>query len=274
MENNPIVQKQIEACLEVLKKIFRKDLLAIYLYGSFLTGGVQKFSDVDLLVLINRPSSVKEKLKLIDKLLHISGIYMKSTKSPIDLTVVVKKSINPWNYPPKVDFQYGEWLRETFEIENFKPENSSEMPDLALLITQVLLKSRTILGPEPGELLAAIPHSDFINAMLHDLDRLYIDLMDDTRNVLLTYARIWSTLETNQISSKPEAADWAIQRLPKSLQPVLNRAKMICVGLENEFWDDLSEHLKPCVQLMLSEIHELKLSLNLEDPTRIISLSK
>ncbi|CAM2894276.1 aminoglycoside adenylyltransferase domain-containing protein [Legionella anisa] len=61
--------------------------------------------------------------------------------------------------------------------------------------------------------------------MLHDLERLSAGLEHDIRNVLLTYARIWSTLETNQIRSKPDAADWVIERLPKMYQPVMNRAK-------------------------------------------------
>ena len=61
--------------------------------------------------------------------------------------------------------------------------------------------------------------------MLHDLDRLGSELEGDTRNVLLTYARIWSTLETNAIRSKPAAADWVMNHLPKMYQPVMKRAK-------------------------------------------------
>jgi len=82
-----------------------------------------------------------------------------------------------------------------------------EMPDLALIITQVLLKSKTLYGSEPKQLLTYVPYHDFMKAMLHDLNRLATDLEHDTRNVLLTYARIWSTLETNEIRSKPTAAE-------------------------------------------------------------------
>lgn len=65
-----------------------------------------------------------------------------------------------------------------------------EMPDLALIITQVLLKSQTLFGEQPEKILAPVLHSDFIKAMLQDLDRLAADIKDDTRNVLLTLARI------------------------------------------------------------------------------------
>ena len=41
------------------------------------------------------------------------------------------------------------------------------------------------------------------------------DLEGDVRNVLLTLARVWFTLETGTIASKDVAADWAITRLPR-----------------------------------------------------------
>lgn len=31
------------------------------------------------------------------------------------MTLVEKTAINPWHYPPHFDFQYGEWLRESFK---------------------------------------------------------------------------------------------------------------------------------------------------------------
>ena len=71
-----------------------------------------------------------------------------------------------------------------------------EMPDLAIIITQVLLKSHTLFGSKPEQLLAPVTYSDFIKAMLDDQTRLLSDLEHDTRNILLTLALIWSTSET------------------------------------------------------------------------------
>lgn len=76
---------------------------------------------------------------------------MKSSKLPIELTIVIKSEINPWHYPPKFDFQYGDWLRESFESGVIEPYPTKVMPDLALLITQVLLASDTLFGPNPDQ---------------------------------------------------------------------------------------------------------------------------
>ncbi len=248
------MHEQLTDSVELVKTVFGADLLAVYLYGSSLVGGLQKYSDIDLFVVTNRASTLEEKAKLVASLLQISGVYMKSTKLPLEMTIVEQAKINPWRYPPYFDFQYGDWLRQTFEDGVIEPWQTYEMADLALIITQVLLKSQTLWGLEPQEVLAPVPYHDFMRAMLHDVDRLATDIDHDTRNVLLTYARIWSTLETDAIRSKPAAADWVMNRLPTVYQPVMKRAKSICIGVENEHWDDVKALIKPCLDFIVDKI--------------------
>jgi len=104
MKRNRDVSRQLDECLAVLTKILGTDLLGVYLYGSFLVGGLQKYSDIDLFVVTNRATTSEEKIKLSTHLLQISGIYMKSTKPPIEMTLVEKAAINTWIYPPLCDF--------------------------------------------------------------------------------------------------------------------------------------------------------------------------
>lgn len=246
-------KKQIHKCLNVVKEIFGQDLLGIYLYGSSILGGLQKYSDIDLFVVSNRATTREEKAKLVAALLKISGIYMKSKKLPIEMTIVEKSAINPWHYPPRFDFQYGEWLRKQFEHGNIEPWPAKEMPDLALLITQILLASNTLVGASPDQLLCKVPYKDFMAAIRDGLPHLMSDLESDIRNVLLTLARIWSTVATDAILSKPAAADWVINHLPENYRPVMERAKAICKGEEKEHWDDIQELIKPCADFMFSE---------------------
>ncbi len=268
------MQQQLNDSLELLKMIFGQDLLGIYLYGSSLVGGLQKYSDIDLFVLTNRATTSEEKTKLIASFLQISGIYMKSSKRPLEVTIVEKAAVNPWQYPPHFDFQYGDWLRTSFETGIIEPWSTYEMPDLSLIITQVLLKSQTLWGLDPERLLAQVPYHDFMKAMLQDLTRLVADLEDDTRNVLLTLARIWSTLETDAIRSKPAAADWVMNHLPKAYQPVMQRAKSICIGLENEYWDDINVLIKPCADFMVDKINAQISLINFDDPCKLIKLAE
>lgn len=271
---NHKIQQQLNDSLELLKTILGPNLLGVYLYGSALVGGLQRYSDVDLFVVTNRATTTEEKSRLIANLLRISGLYMKSSKLPIEMTLVEKAMINPWQYPPHFDFQYGEWLRESFEKGIIEPWPNYEMPDLALIVTQVLLKSQILWGMEPERLLAHVPYRDFIKAMLHDLNKLAADLGNDTRNVLLTYARIWSTLATNAIRSKPAAAEWVMNHLPKEYQPVIKRAKSICIGVESEHWDDIAALIKPCADFMVNKINAQISLINFDDLNKSIKLAE
>ena len=268
------MQQQLDSSLELLKTILGDDLLGVYLYGSSVVGGLQKYSDIDLFVVSNRATTLEEKRRLISKLLEISGLYMKGSKRPIEMTIVQNSELNPWQYPPHCDFQYGEWLRASFEGGSILPSDAGEMPDLAILVTQVLLKSQTLYGAEPKQLLAHVPYHDFMKAMIHDLERLATDIEHDTRNVLLTYARIWSTLETDEIRSKPAAADWVMKRLPEQYRPVMQRAKAICIGAENEYWDDIEALIQPCAAFMLNKIKEPTSKINFDEPEKRIKLAE
>lgn len=264
---NNETKTQISQCLDLLKDTLGKDLLGVYLYGSAIIGGLQKYSDIDLLVVVNRSTTHVEKVHLVTHLLTISGIYMKSVKNPIELTIVVKSEINPWHYPPQFDFQYGDWLRKEFEKSNFEPWPTKVMPDLAVLITQVLLANEIIFGPAPDQLFSKIPYKDFITATIAALDDLMIELEHDTRNVLLTLARIWSTIETDQIRSKSDAARWVINKLPNEYRQVIERAKAIHVGEEDEQWQDILVFLQPCASYMLNQINHKIASLDLSSNT-------
>jgi hypothetical protein len=175
--------------------------------------------------------------------------------------------INPWHYPPNFDFQYGDWLRKKFESGIIEPWPTKEMPELALLITQILLANKTLVGSNPHQLLDKIPYPDFMLATAESSKNLMADLHSDTRNVLLTYARIWSTVETDAIRSKPTAADWAIEHLPEKYRAVMKRAKAICTGEENEYWDDIQSLIKPCAEFIVSQINKQIAAIKLADNT-------
>ncbi len=268
------VEMQINQCLALLHEIFKNDLLGAYLYGSSVLDGLQKYSDIDLFVVSNRATTREEKAKLATDLLNISGIYMKSKKLPIELTIVEKSEINPWHYSPKFDFQYGDWLRKQFESGNSEPWSTKEMPDLALLVTQILLASKTLVGANPGQLLCKIPYKDFMLATTDALPNLMSDLDNDTRNVLLTLARIWSTVETDTIRSKSAAADWVIDRLPEKYRPVIKRAKAIYKGEAEEYWDDIRELIKPCADFIISQINDGISKIKLSNVPKSIKLAE
>ena len=100
-----------------------------------------------------------------------------------------------------------------------------------------------------------MPRGDLVRAMTDELPSLLDDLEDDTRNVVLTLARIWMTVETGEIRAKEIAADWALERLPPERHAVLARARAIYVGDELERWEDLQPIVRSHAAFIVEQLN-------------------
>ena len=203
------------------------DLLGAYLHGSAVLGGLRPHSDLDVLAVSARRTTPEEKRRLVDRLRAVSGRRAPVPARPVELTVVVASEVRPWRMPTRLDLQYGEWLRDDFERGSVEPWSESAHGDVPVLLAMVLLGDCPLAGPPPPELLDPVPRDDLVAAMVGGLDELEGDIEADTRNVVLTLARIWRTVTTGEIRSKDEAAAWVLARLPERHRPVLAHARSI-----------------------------------------------
>lgn len=244
--------------MTLVREVLGPDAAGAYLFGSAVLGGLRSESDLDVLVVSMRPTTREEKQRLIDRLLAFSGRSAPHGRwRRVELTIVVESEIKPWRYPPSFDFQYGDWLRGEFESGNLEPWPTTTNPDLAALITMVLLGNTPVFGPAPDEMFDPVPHEDLVSAIVGDIDALLGGVDRDTRNVILTLARIWSTVATGVIRTKDAAADWALTRLPEEHRAVLARAREIYLGAEEEDWDDIRPHVRPYAECVVAEINRL-----------------
>ncbi|MFC8348330.1 aminoglycoside adenylyltransferase family protein [Streptomyces sp. NPDC057280] len=248
---------QVREIVALLDRVLGRDALGSYLHGSAVLGGLRPASDVDILVVTRRPMEEGQRRSLLGGLLRISGTG--NGTRPVELTAVVRSRVRPWRYPPPADFLYGEWLRGAYEAgEVPRPE---PMPDLSLLITMTLTGDHPLTGPRPARLLDPVPATDLARASLAGIPALLADLDSDTRNVLLTLARIWTTLATGRINSKDTAADWVLTRLPPEHRPVLEHARHLylnCPYSEESWSTALRAQVRPHVDRVLAEIDRLR----------------
>jgi predicted nucleotidyltransferase len=249
--------EQLDQIVGLVHDVLGVDALGAYLHGSTALNQLKPRSDLDVLVLSRRATTLEEKRAFIEGLLRISGRGDPSGNSrPIELTIVVESEIRPWRYPPLVDFLYGDWMRAEFERGDLTPWETPN-PDLAPVITMVRFANRPLFGPPPSHEFDAVPLEDLNRAIVTGIPGLLDDLDSDTTNVVLTFARIWTTLATGTIRSKDAAADWALARLPEEHRPVLARARAVYLGDEEDDWGDLQTRLRPHVAHVLAEIERL-----------------
>lgn len=247
---------QLRKIVSLVDEVLGPAVIGMYLHGSSVLGGLRPASDVDVLVVARRSMDEQERRALVESLLATSGSV--NGARPVELTVVARPEVCPWRFPPVGDFLYGEWLRGEYEAGVVpQPE---PVPDLAVGITSVLAGDRPLTGPPPARVLDPVPQADLIRASLTGVPGLLDALDDDTRNVLLTLARVWCTLATAEIRTKDAAADWALARLPSEHRPVLAHARELylhCRYSEESWSDELREQVRPHADAVITRIGRL-----------------
>ncbi|WP_253864120.1 aminoglycoside adenylyltransferase domain-containing protein [Prauserella halophila] len=250
----------------LLDEVVGDDVVGCYLHGSAVLGGLRPASDVDVLAVTRRGLDDDRRRELTRGLLGMSGIG--GGLRPVELMVTVggdaarpsaeddgvtRAGTAPRfpHFPPVVDYLYGEWLRERYEA-GYVPE-PEPMADLVLAVASALAGHRALAGPPPGEVLTPVPRADLVRASLAGLDEVVSEIDTDTRNVVLTVARVWATVKTGEILPKDEAAAWAAQRLPEDYRPAIEHARELYLGSEyaDEVWPaHVLDRVRGCVEHM------------------------
>ena len=249
---------QITTIVAGIRDVLGDDLVGAYLHGSAVLGGFRPDSDIDLLVVSKRRTTVEEKRHLVDFLLSVSGAKAAAPGRPVELDVVVESEIRPWRYPPPFDFHYSELWRERFESGDLEPWTASTNPDLASAITMALLGDEPLAGPPAAQVFDPVPRSDYVEAILRDIETVDEFLPWDTRNVVLTLPRIWSAVATDAVYSKEEAALWALLRLPAEHRLVLDLALAGYRGELDDSWDELRSQVRAHADHVVSEIERAR----------------
>ena len=247
--------EQSEAASAALRRgLVEARLIGLYLYGSALAGGLRPDSDLDLLVVTDRRLRAEEKARVVEGLLPISGRETRPLAwRPLEVTIVAQPEVRPWRYPPRMELQYGEWLRDALEAGDV-PEPAPN-PDLAPLLAAARANGKPLLGPPAESILSPVPLADLRRAGVDSVPGLLADVDGDARNVLLTLARIAFTLGTGELAAKDAAAAWAASRVPAPHQAVLDLAReLYLAGRDPEDWGEDLPAARAAAEHLATEI--------------------
>lgn len=239
------VPTQARDAIDALQEGLGDNLLAIYLYGSFVEGGLRAQSDIDLLAILRRPLAGAERGPLMRELLVFSVYPARGGLRPLEVTFLVLDDIQPWRAPARRELQFGEWLRtalEAGEVPAAEPD-----PDIALLLDQARAKGIALHGPPAADLLPAIPHADIRDAILAMMPEVARNWRGEEKHALLTLARMWVTLRTGGIVAKDVAAEHVLAHLPGEHHPVLRHAVAVYRGESEDDWSGWGLQVEACV---------------------------
>lgn len=235
-------KEQLEQTISQVQVLFPKELTGIYLYGSAALDGLRPESDLDLLIFIDRPLTESARASLTQELLCLSG-RPHSDRRPIELSVVNRHAIDPWRFPPRFEYMFGEWLRT--DMENGTVPQPFSDPDNILLLWQARLHAIPLTAQSPAidKLIAPIPFEEIRRAIRGALPNVLSSYKGDERNALLTLSRMWYTLDTRAFASKDRAALWAEGKVPAEHASLLRLAREAYLGNCSDRWDDQEDNV-------------------------------
>lgn len=237
-----VSQDQINQAVSLLQELFPQELTGIYLYGSAVLDGLRPESDIDILVIIDRPLTQSLRARLTQELLCLSG-RPRSDRRPIELSVVNRHAIDPWRFPPRFEYMFGEWLRT--DMENGTVPQPFSDPDNVLILWQARLHAIPLTSQSPAidKLIAPIPFEEIRRAIRGALPNVLSSYKGDERNVLLTLSRMWYTLDTGKFASKDQATLWAEGKVPAEHASLLHLARDAYLGNTSDRWDDQEDNV-------------------------------
>jgi streptomycin 3"-adenylyltransferase len=112
--NSPAdVREQVERFCRDAHEILIGNLVGIYLHGSLAMGCFNPArSDIDLLVVTERPMTVATKRDVVRMLLRVSNV-----PRPIEISFLSRAQLAGWRYPTPFDLHYGEDWRASYEAD-------------------------------------------------------------------------------------------------------------------------------------------------------------
>lgn len=240
--------------LECLQQQLESSLLAVYLHGSSVSGGLCPHSDIDLLVVIQQPMTVESRQALVNDILAISGHYPNDSKGrrPLEVIIFNHADLLSTTYPARCELIYGEWLRHDY-VQGRIPSQAYDA-DFAIVLANARDQAIALFGPRAQDLLPHIATATIRRAIHDAMPALIESLSGDERNVLLTLARMWYTVETGQFTSKSQAGEWAAARLPAEQADILDHARQAYLRGSDEDWQNCRSSLLLTIQNLSERI--------------------
>ena len=251
-------KQQLDRVTTLVREVLGPDVVGAYLFGSAVLGGLQRESDLDVLVVSKRQTTREEKQRLVDRLLAISGRRTPDgRRRRVELTIVVESRDQALALPAELRLPVrGLAARRVRKRQRRAVADDDESRSRRADHHGAARRhagARPAAGRDPRSRSPRRP----LRAIVDGIDALSTISTSDTRNVILTLARIWSTVATGVIRSKDAAADWALARLPEEHRAVLARARAIYLGDEEEHWDDIEPLVRPHTDHVVGEINQL-----------------
>ena len=206
------------------QNILKDNLIGVYLHGSSVMGCFNPAkSDIDLIVVTEGKMSDAEKRKYMDMVVGLNNLGL---AKGIEMSVVLKKDCNPFEYPTPFDLHFSEahtkWYSDN--PEDYISKMNGTDADLAAHFTVIRKRGKCLYGLPIEQVFGDIPKGDYFDSIWKDIAEARDDIQEDTMYIALNLARVLAYKREELVLSKKEGGEWALDKLPEEFLPLINEA--------------------------------------------------
>ena len=221
---SPQTESLINGFVERSKEILRDNLVGVYLHGSSVMGCFNpRKSDIDLIIVADRPLSCSDKRDLMETAVGFNAI---GPAKGIEMSVVLRKFCDPFVYPTPYELHFSaghlEWYRN--DPDDYIRRMNGTDKDLAAHFTIINKRGRRLCGAPIDEVFADVPSGDYMDSIWFDVEGAAEEIAEYPTYLTLNLARVLAYKEEGLVLSKKEGGEWAIDRLPEEYRPLIRDA--------------------------------------------------
>ncbi len=208
--------------VEKYKSTLGNKLVGIYLHGSLAFGCFNPHkSDIDFIVVINKPLAHDEKLILISTLL--SAI---SPKKGFEMSVVLENACKPFIYPTPYELHYSQIHHKKMldSLDDYCITSNGFDKNLAAHFSVIRHVGKVLYGAPIHDVFGPIPRHIYLDSLKHELKD-YKQLIDtNPSHLVISLCRALAFEKDDLVLSKQQGAIWGIDNIPEKYRPLVEKA--------------------------------------------------
>ncbi|AZN40944.1 aminoglycoside adenylyltransferase domain-containing protein [Paenibacillus albus] len=246
----------LEEMADSFKQALGENIVGIYLHGSLAMGGFNPDkSDIDIIIIAKSKLTIEETKALTKQLLLLHD-ELPSGRG-IELSIVLAAIAADFVHPAPFEYHYSDYHREKYQRDEDYCCGGFEDPDLAAHFTVIYERGMTIYGKPIREVFMPVDRAFYLQAIIGDIASASAEIMDSPVYYTLNLCRVLLYLREGVVSSKKEAAEWALHALPHEFNPVIAACLGEYSGLAKVHQlGEVELQLQAFAKFMLKEIKE------------------
>lgn len=238
-------KKILNSIKKEYKNILKDNLVGIYVHGSIAMGCFNwNSSDIDFVVVVNKPISQDIKIKLMDSTLELSKI---SPPKGLEMSIVLKESCTNFIYPTPFELHFSnthiEWYMKD-KNDYCKKMNGTDK-DLAAHFTIIKKFGLVLYGLPISEIFSSVPKKYYIESIKCDIENAKDEILNNPVYIILNLCRVCAYISDNVILSKTEGGEWGLINLDKNYSLII-RSALDCYKINVDYTIKNDESIKFC----------------------------